>query len=77
LFRAKDGEFQLELFKFKFPLSFYPVTFFIDKNDFPELTDRIASFGLDANDETELNDIVATIIKSDSTLRLLRRLMAL
>jgi len=77
LFQTKDTSFEVELFKFKYPLSFYPVTFFIEKSDFPELADQVTPSGLDANNEAELQYIVSAIIRSDSTLKLIRRIMAL
>ena len=77
LFPTKDTSFEVELFKFKYSLSFYPVIFFIEKSDFPELADQVTSSGLSANNEAELQQIAKTIITSNSTLKLVRRIMAL
>lgn len=73
---------EFELFKFKFPLLFiYPVQFFIDKENFAGLINLINDNNKDqhieANNEQELQNIIATIIRSDSTIKLIKRLMAL
>lgn len=77
LLPQRHTDVEVELFKFKFPLDFYPVRFYIEKSDFPELSNMVTSLGLAATNEAELKDIVNAIIKSDSTLKLIRRIMAL
>ena len=77
LFPVLADSVEIELFKFKFPFSFYPITFLIEKKDFPELSDFTSSSGLLAGDEEKLIMVVETIIKSASTLRLIKRLMVL
>lgn len=75
-----NGNIEYELFKFKFPLLFYPVQFFIEKDSFGELSgltdDKNENFIL-ANNKEELYTVISTIIKSESTLRLIRRLMVI
>jgi len=72
---------EFELFKFKFPLLFYPVQFFLDKDSFAGLKDFIHDNDENqlvvANNEQELQNIIATIIRSGSTIKLIKRLMAL
>ncbi len=75
-----NDNIEYELFKFKFPLLFYPIQFFIDKDSFTGLNSLIddnRNKFISANDEKELYTIISTIIKSESTLRLIKRLMAI
>ncbi|MCI5116583.1 MAG: hypothetical protein D3913_01185 [Candidatus Electrothrix sp. LOE1_4_5] len=71
---------EFELFKFKFSLLFcYPVQFFIDHSRFKGLSgfvDETSKFVI-ANTEEDLYVIISTIIRSDSTIKLIKRLMAL
>ena len=80
LFPIVNENIEYELFKFKFPLLFYPIQFFIDKESFSELSALIENNEdkpIMANNEEELYTILSAIIKSESTLRLIRRLMAI
>lgn len=77
LFPKKDIDFEVELLKYKFPLDFYPVKFFVEKSDFPELANYTTSSGLIVGNEADLRNVIGMIIKSNSTLNLIRRLMAL
>ncbi len=79
---VKNENIEFELFKFKFPLlSIYPVQYFIDKENFSGLINLINENNknqhIEANNEQELQNIIATIIRSDSTIKLIKRLMAL
>ncbi|MCI5148277.1 MAG: hypothetical protein D3916_02585 [Candidatus Electrothrix sp. MAN1_4] len=79
---VKNENIEFELFKFKFPLlSIYPVQFFIDKENFAGLSNLLNENNknrlIEANNEQELQNIIATIIRSDSTIKLIKRLMAL
>ncbi|MCI5219222.1 MAG: hypothetical protein D3914_08535 [Candidatus Electrothrix sp. LOE2] len=74
-----NGTVEYELFKFKFPLFFYPVQFFIDHIIFKGLSgfvDEKSEFVM-ANNEQELYTIISTIIRAESTIKLIKRLMAL
>jgi len=77
----RNSNIEYELFKFKFPLLFYPVQFFIEKDSFGELSgltdDKNGHRFTLANDKEELCTVISTIIKSESTLRLIRRLMVI
>ncbi len=72
---------EFELFKFKFPLLFYPVQFFLDKESFAGLKNVVYEKSnnqiVEADNEQKLQNIIATIIRSDSTIKLIKRLMAL
>ncbi len=57
---------------------FILLKFFIDKDSFAGLNSLIdKNKFVSANDEKELYTIISTIIKSESTLRLIKRLMAI
>lgn len=78
LFSVSRYEFKYELFKFKYPIFFYPVTLYVEKKSFNLLEEHIPDKGdLEAEDATVLEDYVAKIIKSDATIELISRLMAL
>lgn len=77
LFPKNNSDFEVELLKYKFPLDFYPIKFFVERSDFPELADYITSSGLTVGNEADLRNVIAMIIKSNSTLNLIKRLMAL
>lgn len=79
LFPTSDPNIHYELFKFKYPLFFYPVQFFIDINSFRELEGFVhEDFNqVVALNEQDLFDVISTIIKSETTIKLIRRLMAL
>lgn len=67
-----------ELFKFKYPILFYPVTLYVEKKAFDLLEKDIPENGdLEAQDRTILEDYVTKIIRSESTIELITRLMVL
>ncbi len=74
-----NGTVEYELFKFKFPLFFYPVQFFIDHSSFKGISDFVneKSKFVMANNEQKLQNIIAIIIRAESTIKLIKRLMAL
>lgn len=76
---VKNETIEFELFKFKFSLFFYPVQFFIDYSRSKGLAgfvDETSKFVI-ANTEEDLYVIISTIIRSDSTINLIKRLMVL
>jgi hypothetical protein len=77
LIPSKVKDFQVELFKFKFPITFYPVQFYIEQTDFPELSSLVQNNGIVASNQDELIYVVGMVIKSQATLNLIKRLMAL
>jgi hypothetical protein len=74
-----EGDIEYEIIKFKYPLMFYPVKIYCDKNDY----DRISSdFEKDAkfisiNNESDLRETVAKIITSRNFKLLVNRLKSL
>jgi hypothetical protein len=78
LLKSNNGKiFNFELFKFKYPIQFYPVTIYISSIEFPEMKDYIKSGSIIAIDEISLNDIIGIILKSASTQRLIKRIMVI
>ena len=78
LFPASRYEIKYELFKFKYPILFYPVTLYIDKKSFNLLDEHIPEkFNLEAENVTVLEDYIKLIIRSESTNELISRLKAL
>ena len=78
LYPASNYEIKYELFKFKYPILFYPVTLYIDKKSFNLLEKDIPEKGnLQAENKKILEDYMAKIIQSESTIELISRLMAL
>lgn len=66
-----------EIFKFRFPLNFYPVTFFIPKGHFQELEIYYKGKQILANCENNFNDICINIFQSDDFSNIIKRLSAL
>lgn len=72
------SEIKYELFKFKHPILFYPVTLYIERKSFNLLEEHIPEKGnLEAENITVLEDYITKIIRSESTIELISRLMAL
>ncbi len=77
LYPYNKENYEFEIFKFKFPVLFYPVIVYISKDDIPELKVFGEKEYIIAEEENILVEIVNTIIKSKSTIRLLRRIMVI
>lgn len=71
-------EYRYELFKFKYPILFYPVTLYVEKKNFNLLEKHIPNKGyLKAENITVLKDYITKIIQSESTIELISRLKVL
>ena len=67
-----------ELFKFKYPILFYPVTLYVEKKSFNKLEKNIPETGwLEAENMSVLSDYITKIIQSESTIELISKLMVL
>ncbi len=78
LYPASRYKPQYELFKFKYPILFYPVTLYVEKKSFNLLEKHIPEKGyLVAENINVLEDYITKIIQSESTIELISRLMAL
>lgn len=66
-----------EIFKFRYPLNFYPVTFFIPKGRFGDLEMYFKGKQILANCESNFNDICTSIFQSDDFSNIIKRLSAL
>lgn len=78
LYPTSDYEIKYELFKFKYPILFYPVTLYVDSKSFNLLEKHIPEKGnLEAKNSTVLEDYITKIIRSESTIELISSLMAL
>lgn len=74
---SNRNQYLFELFKFKYPIHFYPVTLYISVIEFPEMKEFIKNGSIIATDEKTLNDIIGIILKSSSTQRLIKRIMVI
>ncbi len=78
LYPVSRYKLKYELFKFKYPILFYPVTLYVGMKNFNLLDEDIPEKGnLEAENINVLEDYITKIIRSDSTIELISRLMAL
>lgn len=78
LFPTSSYTIKYELFKFKYPILFYPVTLYVEKKSFNLLEKNIPEKGnLEAENINVLEDYITKIIRSESTIELISSLMAL
>jgi len=78
LYPVSRPDFKYELFKFKYPILFYPVVLYVEKRSFNLLEQDIPEKGdLEAENATALKDYITKIIRSESTIELITRLMVL
>lgn len=67
-----------EIFKFKYPVDFYPVIFFIGKHDFNTLKKYInEGENLQVEKEDKFKKVCLAIFRSDEFARIVRRLSAI
>ena len=67
-----------ELFKFKYSIRFYPVTLYVGRNSFNLLKEHMPKKDdLKAKNRIVLEDYITKIIRSESTIELISRLMVL
>jgi len=78
LYPVSRPDFRYELFKFKYPILFYPVVLYVEKKSFNLLEKDIPEKGhLEAENAPALKDYITKIIRSESTIELISRLMVL
>jgi len=77
IYPTNNMNFEFELLKFKFTVLLYPVKFYFDKTDIPDLQKFYKNDELYADNKEELIEILKTIIKSEQHQSLLRRIAAI
>lgn len=75
----EDPSLEFELFKFAFPLDFFPVRVMVDPAGYPELSEAWSSLHGDIECQTaaELEEVIDTIIHAEATRRTISKMMAL
>ncbi len=74
---ADQPSIKAEIFKFKFPVAFYPVKFFIDKDNFRDLEEYYEDEELTTPNEELFKEICLKIFQSQEFVRIIKRFSAI